>query len=407
MIAVRLRSVLAVLALLAAAPMIMAASTVQKVELSAPAADSARMVLNLSAVPKRKVFTLSNPERIVIDLAGTRLASGLKLPQAAGPVRSVRSGKQPGNTLRLVVELNRKLDPATSVNGSQLIIDFGTVPKLAATDAAAPAPAVAAPVRAAHAPGDTGRDVIVAVDAGHGGDDPGAIGAKGTREKDVVLAIARELAKRIDAEPGMRAVLTRNSDRKIELPERRALARRAGADIFVSIHADAFKNRDVAGSSVYVLNEKGASSEAARLLAQEENLKGGISLGAMDDQLASVLMDVSQTASIGNSMEVAERVLSQLDRVGTVRKSKVQQANFVVLKLPDIPSLLIETAYITNPGEERNLRDPAHQTAVAAAIFQGLREHFRVSPPDGTLFARQREIRRGPTTPILADRLGP
>jgi N-acetylmuramoyl-L-alanine amidase len=405
MIAARPRSIWAVLALLFAAPQAMAATTVQKMELNAPAADSARLVLNLSAAPTRKIFTLSNPERVVIDLPGTRLASGLKLPKAAGPVRSVRSGKQPGNTLRLVIELNRKLDPASSISGSQLTIDLGAVPKVVAV--AVPAPVVAMPVRAAHAPGDTGRDVIVAVDAGHGGPDPGATGKQGTREKDVVLAISRALVKRINEEPGMRAVLTRNSDRKIELPERRALARRAGADIFVSIHADSFKNRDVAGSSVYVLNERGASSEAARLLAQEENLKGGISLNDKDDALASVLMDVSQTASIGNSMEVAERVLGQLDRVGTVRKSKVQQANFVVLKLPDIPSLLIETAYISNPGEERNLRDPAHQAAIAEAVFKGLREYFRVSPPDGSLFARQRDTRRDASSPILADRIGP
>ncbi len=240
------------------------------------------------------------------------------------------------------------------------------------------------PVRAAHAQGDTGRDVIVAVDAGHGGPDPGATGKNGTREKDVVLAISRALVKRINEEPGMRAVLTRSEDKFILHRERISLARKAGADIFVSIHADAIGNRDVTGSSVYVLNERGASSEAARLLAQQENaadLKGGISLGEMDDQLASVLMDVSQTANIGYSMEVAERVLSQLDRVGTVRKSKVQQANFLVLKSPDIPSMLIETAYISNPGEERKLRDPAHQTAVAQAIFHGVREYFRERPP--------------------------
>jgi N-acetylmuramoyl-L-alanine amidase len=408
--ATRLRSLLAGLVLLVAAPQVMAASTVQKVELSAPSADSARLVLNLSAVPKRNVFTLSNPERIVIDLAGTRLKSGLKLPKAAGAVRSVRSGKQPGNTLRLVVELTHKLAPATSINGSQLIIDIGSIPKAVAAVMPAPAPAQAMPVRAAHAPGDTGRDVIVAVDAGHGGPDPGATGKHGTREKDVVLAISRALAKRINAEPGMRAVLTREDDKFILHRERISLAHKAGADIFVSIHADAIANRDVTGSSVYVLNERGASSEAARLLAQQENaadLKGGISLGEMDDQLASVLVDVSQTANIGKSMEVAERVLSQLDRVGTVRKSKVQQANFLVLKAPDILSMLIETAYISNPGEEKKLRDPAHQAAVAEAIFNGIREQVRVSPPDGTLFARQRDMRRGPTTPILADRIGP
>jgi N-acetylmuramoyl-L-alanine amidase len=402
-----LRSALTILALVLAAPLTLAATTLQKVELSAPSADSARLVLNLSAVPARKVFTLDKPDRIVIDLPATRLASGLRLPQAAGPVRSVRSGHRPGNTLRLVIELARKLDPAVSVSGSRLTLDIGAVPTpLVATP---PAPAPAAPVRAAHAPDDTGRDVIVAVDAGHGGADPGASGANGTREKDVVLAIARALAKRIDAEPGMRAVLTRSEDRFIPLRERINLARSARADIFVSVHADAIKNREVSGSSVYVLSERGASSEAARLLAQEENaadLKGGISLSDKDDKLASVLMDLSQTASIGASMEAAERVLSQLDRVGTIRKTRVQQAGFVVLKLPDIPSMLVETAYISNPGEERKLRDPAHQAAVAEAIFNGVREQFRSSPPDGSLFARQRDARRGAGT-IIAGSAGP
>jgi len=394
-----------VLALLLAAPLAMAANTVRKVELSAATADSARLVLTLSAAPTQKVFTLDNPQRIVIDLPATQLGAAVKLPQAAGPVRSVRSGMQSGRTLRLVVELTRELAPDVSVNGATLTIDLGAVAQV--VDAAPPAPAAA--VRAAHAPGDAGRDLIVAVDAGHGGPDPGASGRDGTREKDVVLAIARALAKRINAEPGMRAYLTRDEDRFIVLRERMNIARRSRADIFVSIHADAIKNRDVTGSSVYVLSDRGASSEAARWLAEQENaadLKGGVSLGDKSDSLASVLMDLSQTASIGASMEAAERVLGQLDRVGTVRKSKVQQAAFIVLKSPDIPSMLVETGYISNPAEEQKLRNPAHQVEVAEAIFKGVREYFRVSPPDGTLFARQRDARRG-GAPILAGSTGP
>jgi N-acetylmuramoyl-L-alanine amidase len=381
--------------------MAVASTTLQKVELSAPSADSARLVLKLSAAPAQRVFTLSNPDRIVVDLPGSRLAQGLRLPQTAGPVRSVRSGMQSGKTLRLVIELSRPLDPAISLNGSQLTLDIGAAAKLPAAEPAAPAA-----VRAAHAPEDTGRDVIVAVDAGHGGGDSGAVGAAGTYEKNVVLAIALALAKRIDAEPGMRAYLTRRDDRYIELRDRISLARKARADIFVSIHADSIAKRNVAGSSVYVLSEHGASSEAARLLAEAENLKGGISLSDKGNQLASVLMDVSQAASIGSSMEVAERVLSQLDRVGTVRKTMVQQAGFAVLKLPDIPSILVETAYISNPGEEKKLRDPEHQAAIAEAIFNGVREHVRVSPPDGTLFDRQRDSRRGGAS-VIAGPVGP
>jgi N-acetylmuramoyl-L-alanine amidase len=204
------------------------------------------------------------------------------------------------------------------------------------------------------------------------------------------------------------AFLTRADDRFIPLRERIDMARGARADIFVSIHADSIRNRDVTGSSVYVLSERGASSEAARMLANAENavdLKGGVSLGDKDNALASVLVDLSQTASIGASMEAAERVLAQLDRVGDVRKTRVQQAGFMVLKSPDIPSMLVETAYISNPGEERNLRSPAHQNAVAEAVFNGVREHFRRSPPDGSQFARQRSARRG-ATPIIVGSAG-
>jgi N-acetylmuramoyl-L-alanine amidase len=305
---------------------------------------------------------------------------------------------QKRTTLRLVLELSRGLTPTVRTSGAQLVIDLGT----AVASVAPPAAPVA--VRAKHAPTDEGRDIIIAIDAGHGGQDPGASGRNGTREKDVVLAIARALARRVDAEPGMKAYLTREDDRFIPLRDRINRARKARADMFVSVHADSIRNRDVSGSSVYVLSDKGASSEAARWLAEQENevdLKGGVALGDKNDQLASVLMDVSQTASIGSSMVAAEHVLDQLDRVGTIRKTDVQQAAFVVLKSPDIPSMLVETAYISNPLEEQKLRTQAHQQAIAEAIFNGVREYFRSSPPDGSLLARQRETRRG-VAPIIA-----
>lgn len=387
------------------------ASTLRKVELSAPSAESARIVLDLSAIPARKVFSIEKsgdkPERIVIDLSATRLASGVRLPKAAGPVLAVRSGAQPGKTLRLVVELSRKLEPEVSVNGSRLTIDIGAAPRQSVAQApATPAlPAPPVPVRAAHAPADTGRDIIVAVDAGHGGKDPGATGSKGTREKDVTLAMARELAKLIDAEPGYKAYLVRNEDRQIPLPERRDRAIRAKADIFVSIHADAIKDRTVDGSSVYVLSEKGASSETARLLAEQENAVDGQDSNAQEDLLNSVRMAISQKKNIVDSVEIAERTLSFLDRVGTVRKTQVQRAGFAVLKVPNIPSILVETAYISNPREEMKLKDPTHQAAVAEAIFNGVREHFRTSPPDGTLVARRKA--GGGVAPIMAGSPGP
>jgi N-acetylmuramoyl-L-alanine amidase len=383
---------------LLAAQSVLAATSLRAVALESSSDASARLVLSLAGGTSPKVFMLDNPERLVVDLPATRLATGVRLPQPTGPVKSIRSGTPSKQTLRLVLELTRPLaqsvSTAPAANGAtQFVVDLGG----SGTTAAVAAPSAPVAVRAAHAPADTDRDVIVAVDAGHGGQDPGAMGSR-TREKDVVLAIARALAKRIDAEPGMRATLTRSDDRFIALRDRIRIARAARADIFVSVHADSIRNRDVSGSSVYVLSERGASSEAARWLAENENaadLKGGVSLGDKDDQLASVLMDVSQDASIGASMEAAERVLAQLDRVGEVRKSQVQQAKFVVLKSPDMPSMLVETAYISNPAEERKLRDPAHQQAIAEAIFKGVRDFLRSSPPDGSLFARQQKSRGG------------
>src|SRR5690606_38076183 len=357
--------------LLAAAPL-GAATLLRQAVLTAPAADGTRLVLELSAAPgKPAIFALDSPHRLVIDLPRTSAAGGLKLPKPLGPVRQIRDAVQPDGKLRLVLELTQPFTWKSRVDGRQLILDLGHARVTQAAAAAAATPAPPQPVRAVHAPEDAGRDVVVAIDPGHGGQDPGASGRAGTREKDVVLAISQALARRIDAEPGMRAYLTREDDRFIALRDRIALARRARADIFISIHADAVPKGNVTGSSVYVLSSRGASSEAARWLAEQENaadLKGGIKLSDKNKPLASVLMDLSQTASIGHSAEAAEQVLAQLDRVGTVRKSQVQNAAFVVLKSPDIPSMLIETAFISNPGEEKKLRTPSHQRAIADAI---------------------------------------
>lgn len=248
-------------------------------------------------------------------------------------------------------------------------------------------------VRVRHAPANTGRDVIIAVDAGHGGEDPGATGRGGTHEKDVTLAVARQLARRINAEPGMHAVLTRDRDVFLPLRERIHRARIARADLFVSVHADSIANNAVSGSSVYVLSEHGATSEAARWLADRENaadLMGGVKLADKNNQLASVLLDLSQSANISASMTAAQSVLASLVNVGVVRKPQVQQAGFVVLKSPDIPSMLVETAYISNAADERRLRDPSSQQALARAIFSGLRGYFSGNPPPGTRFAQLR-----------------
>ena len=231
-----------------------------------------------------------------------------------------------------------------------------------------------------------GRDVIVAVDAGHGGKDPGAIGRGGTREKKVTLAIARRLATAIDREDGMRAVLMRDDDRFVSLRSRILKAREQKADMFVSIHADSVRDRSVGGSSVYVLSLRGASDEAARWLAERENaadLIGGVSLDDKDDVLASVLLDVTQKESVSDSVEAAQSILASLRGVTSVHRPRVRHAGFVVLKSPDIPSMLVETAFISNVADERRLQDPVHQRKVAEAILTGVRGYFYDEPAAG------------------------
>jgi N-acetylmuramoyl-L-alanine amidase len=357
-----------------------------------------RVVLDLSGPVKQKAFLLDSPNRVVLDLAKSSLVS--KLPGGEGVVTAIRSGKLPHAGLRLVFEVSGPVTFQTSTAapsreaGHRLILDIagpaGAAKAVAVTPAAPVAPVA---IRPAHAPSETGRDIVVAVDAGHGGVDPGASGKRGTREKDVVLEIAKALAVRINAEPGMKAVLTRDGDYFISLKERTLRARRAKADLFVSIHADSIANPDVSGSSVYVLSDRGASSEAARWLAERENaadLKGGIKLDDKDAVLANVLLDLSQTASISASMVAAENILKSLDQIGEVRKPRVQQAGFVVLKSPDIPSMLVETAFISNKEDERKLAQPAHRAKLANAIFSGIEQYFQGNAPDGTRLAADR-----------------
>jgi len=326
------------------------------------------------------VFTLHDPERVVLDLDPYQLD---RTPGAAGVVRMVRVAPREGHGIRIVLELSQPATPALaferlSSSRSRMLV---TIP------AGGSEPAV---VRALP-PASTARDLVIAVDAGHGGHDPGAIGRSGTREKDVALAIARALAQRIDQEPGMRAVLIRSGDEFVQLGNRRLRAKVAQADMFISVHADAVADRSVSGAAVYVLSAHGASSEAARELADRENaadLVGGVSLRDKDPVVASVLFDLAQSASMSASRVAAERVLNSLDQVGDLKRSQVQQAGFVVLKSPDIPSMLVETACITNPTEERELADPHHQAQIADAILAGVNSYFRDYPPAGTrLFA--------------------
>ena len=358
------------------------------------AGDSAQLALDLSDKASQRLFTLSHPERVVIDLSNTHRASGLRPPAGSGAVSAVRIGSQPGGTLRIVLELKAPLAPRSTWAGRQLLVNLGSVPAGAAAAPASATRADPAPqtIAAAHAPGEGGRDVVIAVDAGHGGQDPGAIGPTGTREKDVTLAIAQALAERINAEPGMRAVLTRDRDEFLELRDRIHRARVARADMFISVHADSIADRSISGASVYVLSVHGASNEAARWLAERENaadLMGGVRL---DDKgaLAPVLLDATQSEIIGVSASAAERVVGALENVGEVRKAQVQHAGFVVLKSPDIPSMLVETAYISNPAEERRLRTASQQARLADAIASGVHSFFVLNPPDGTRFKQER-----------------
>lgn len=354
--------------------------------------DSTRVVLDLTAPAAYSVFTLSGPERIVIDFDAIDAdPKSIEAPAASGVVKSVRFGERGRHGFRIVLDVSEKvqakafLSPPNETYGHRLVVDLGhELP-----------PAVPVPVKVAG--GDGQRDLVVAIDAGHGGEDPGAIGKAGTREKNVALAIAKKLADRINAEPGMRAVLTRTGDYFVKFKDRIGRARDNQADLFVSIHADAFMDRSVRGSSVYVLSTRRASSEAAKTLADRENaadLIGGVSLHDKSDVLASVLLDLSQNAAISASRDAAGRVLTELDQVGQLKKSDVQHASLIVLTSPDVPSMLVETAFISNPEEERRLRDPAYQERLAGAVHAGVRRYFYDNPPPGSrvavLAARER-----------------
>lgn len=289
---------------------------------------------------------------------------------------------------------------------SQLPARIATgVPTRVATGLAGAAPATNSQLATARLPVRTMQDVmrrgglrplVIAIDAGHGGQDPGARGASGSREKDITLKIARELARQVNATPGLKASLTRDADMFIPLAQRYQKARAAKADLFVSVHADAFTNPQASGSSVFVLSQRGASSQAARWLASQENaadLVGGVRLQDKDNTLASVLLDLSQSATMKASEDLADEVLGGLRRLGTTHKQQVERANFVVLRSPDVPSMLVETAFITNPDEERRLNDPAHQGRLARAILDGVNVYFTRQPPPGTLYAARAEAR--------------
>ena len=415
-----------------------AATTVSAVRVW-PAADYTRLTLEASAPLQYKFFTIKNPERLVLDLEGVDLSPALE--KLAGQVSSadpyiklVRVGRFKPDVVRLVLDMKAEVKPSVFTlqpigeYGHRLVLDLYPVQPLdplmallqvpdariaatggpvaepgkagpeqaaTATEETAKAAIIAAPKPAEDKParnensrnkggGEVTRLITVAIDAGHGGEDPGAHGRGGSKEKDVTLAIARRVKQRVDEVPNMRGVLIRDGDYFIPLHGRVVKARKVSADLFVSIHADAFVKPDARGSSVFALSERGATSAAARWLAKKENdadLIGGVNIDVKDPYLAQTLLDLSQTATINDSLRLGKAVLSELGEINTLHKGSVEQAGFAVLKSPDIPSILVETAFISNPTEERRLGDDEYQDKMAAAIVSGIKGYFASNPP--------------------------
>ncbi len=347
--------------------------------------DHLRATFELSSSLDYSLFELAKPDRLVLDLRNASLASNFSEPTDTGILKTLRTGHHGKDGVRVVFDLTSAVQPKSFLLpprhgiGYRLVVDL-----YKKGDSRSPV------VKSAKAITAEPRDIVIAVDAGHGGVDPGAKGRDGTREKVITLAVARDLKQLIDKQPGMRAVLTRTGDYFIPLKRRYEIARKAKADLFVSIHADAYASSDARGSSVWMLSTRGASSEAARWLADSENrvdLVGGVSLDDKDSTLAAVLLDLSQSATLEASGAVAKRVLQSLAKIGPTHRGYVEKANFVVLRSPDVPSILVETAFITNPTEEKRLTNPTQRKRLASAILDGVNDYFRSTPPPGSWFA--------------------
>lgn len=373
-----------------------------------------RLVFDLDGPVEHALFTLSNPDRVVIDMRGVRFTGELPQAELSGsPLRGLRHAVRNDNDFRVVLDLARPANPRsfllrpTDDARHRLVIDLQQEGAVASAAPASPASQTRSSEPARN------PDVIVAIDAGHGGRDPGAIGPAGTFEKDIVLSIARRLERLVAAEPGMQPLMIRTGDYFLPLRERIERARAGHADVFVSIHADAAPNASASGSSVFILSERGASSEAARFLARRENeadSRLGLVTSDKDDVLTSVLLDLSQTGTLESSNTLADSLIGELHRVGKVRSPRVERAGFAVLRSPDVPSVLVEAAFISNPQEERKLRTTRFQESLAEALLGGLRQYFANHAPPNTLLAERRNgnggtqhvIRRGETLSGIA-----
>ncbi|MGY4525426.1 N-acetylmuramoyl-L-alanine amidase [Pseudomonas sp. TE21394] len=407
------------------------------------APDNTRLVFDLSGPVQHSVFTLSAPDRLVIDINGATLAAPLNVATSNTPISSVRSAQRTPTDLRVVVDLKKSVTPKSftlapnAQYGNRLVVDLydqeadaiaASAPSAPPAPVQAPATTPAVPVTPAQPaiklpPVPNGkRDIVVAIDAGHGGEDPGASGSRGQHEKDIVLQIAKELQRQINTEKGFRAELTRTGDYFIPLRKRTEIARKKGADLFISIHADAAPSRAAFGASVFALSDRGATSETARWLADTENRSdliggaGNVSLDDKDRMLAGVLLDLSMTATLSSSLNVGQKVLGNMGRITSLHKQRVEQAGFMVLKSPDIPSILVETGFISNNNEAAKLATASHQQALARSIHTGVRQYFQQNPPPGTYIAwlrdtgkiaagpREHTVRPGETLAMIAVR---
>ena len=368
-----------------------------------PAQEYTRVIIEGPVPIVHELSMLKDPDRVALDLAGVQIGSELaQLPMRVQPgdpyIAAIRFGRRAPDIVRVVIELKQPASaqlfalPPIATFAHRIVLDLYPLnpvdPLMALIQESErkSAPRVPSNVEPPSrvTPDRNRRPIIVAIDPGHGGEDPGAIGRRGTCEKDVVLSIARKLKRLIDADASMRCVLTRNDDYFVPLATRVQKARRVSADLFVSIHADAFSEPAARGSSVFALSEHGATSAAARWLANRENgadLIGGVNLGVRDPLLARTLLDLSQTAQIKDSLRVGRQVLDGIGMVNPLHKPFVEQAGFAVLKAPDIPSILVETAFISNPEEEQKLRSDQHQTRFAESIHDGIRRYFANNPP--------------------------
>ncbi|CRI55126.1 N-acetylmuramoyl-L-alanine amidase [Pseudomonas sp. CCOS 191] len=439
----RIRALVAVVGLLLTAVTVDALAVTQVKSMRLwRAPDNTRLVFDLSGPVQHSVFTLTAPDRLVIDINGATLGAPLNVSTSNTPITSVRSAQRTPTDLRVVVDLKKAVSPKSftlapnAQYGNRLVVDLydqeadaiaasnptpPPTPQPPATTPAVPVTPAQPAIKLPPAPSGK-RDIVVAIDAGHGGEDPGASGSRGQHEKDIVLDIAKELQRQINSEKGYRAELTRTGDYFIPLRKRTEIARKKGADLFVSIHADAAPSKAAFGASVFALSDRGATSETARWLADTENRSdliggaGNVSLDDKDRMLAGVLLDLSMTATLSSSLNVGQKVLGNMGRVTPLHKQRVEQAGFMVLKSPDIPSILVETGFISNANEAAKLATRSHQQALARSIHTGVRQFFQQNPPPGTYIAwlrdsgkiaqgpREHTVRPGETLAMIAVR---